>query len=92
MTTGKAFHDELWRFPCKLNVKAMGLAEYDLEALIVNIANTHCSEIYPDSITSKESRNGKYRSITITVQLASKHEGEQLYLALGAREEIKWTL
>ncbi len=92
MSTTKTFNDELWTFPCDLNVKAMGLAEHPLEEIITLIAETHCSKVYPDTLACKASKNGKYRSITLTVRLESKQQAETLYLELGKREEIKWTL
>lgn len=92
MSTMKTFHEELWTFPCDLNVKAMGLADEPLEEIITAVATEQCSKIYPESIASKESSSGKYRSITLTVHLESKSQAENLYIELGRREEIKWTL
>lgn len=90
--TMKTFHEELWEFPCELNVKAMGLSEHPLEEIICEIAQVHCTEIFPDTLSSKASRSGKYRSITVMVKLDNKEQAVSLYQALGQREEIKWTL
>ena len=88
----KTLNEELWEFPCQLSLKAMGLAEHPLEEIICTIADTHCSVVYSETLTSRESRTGKYRSITLSVQCDTKEQVEKLYLELGEREEIKWTL
>ena len=91
MTT-TPFHEDLWEFPCKLNVKAMGLATHPMEQIVSEIASKHCSAIHPETLSVKPSRTGKYHSITLTVTLDNRAEAEALYQALGDREEIKWTL
>ena len=87
-----SFHEDLWEFPCKLNVKAMGLAEAPLSEIICTIADEHCAAVHRETLAIKASRSGKYHSITLTVTLDSKAQAEKLYLALGKHEEIKWTL
>lgn len=90
--TMKTFHEDLWQFPCELNVKAMGLSEHPLAEIISEIAQAHCTHVDLQTLAVKESRTGKYKSISLTVTLANKEQGESLYLALGNRSEIKWTL
>ena len=55
MSTTKTFNDELWTFPCDLNVKAMRLAEHPLEEIITLIART-LQQVYPDTLACKAAK------------------------------------
>lgn len=79
-------------FPCQYEVKAMGLAQADFDALVVSIVRAHVSGIAEGAISSRPSANGKYVSVTIEVEVTSRTQLEAIYTALRAHERVLMTL
>ena len=79
-------------FPCLYAVKAMGLAQGDFDALVVSIVRGHISDIAEGAISSRPSANGKYISVTVEVEVASRAQLEAIYTALRAHERVLMTL
>lgn len=85
-------NEKLWDFPMDYNLKVIGKADSPLVEIVQEIISRHVENFDADRITSKNSRNGQYLSLTIWMRLTSKEQMENLYAELGAREEIAWTL
>lgn len=80
------------QFPCDFPVKAMGLASYDLEVIVFDIVSQHAPDISKDSLKTRESSNGKYISITVTVNAQSKAQLDAIYQALTDHEHVMMAL
>ena len=76
------------QFPCQFPIKAMGLAEHDLEIIIFDIVRQHAPDITQDDFNKRESTNGKYISVTVTVNAQSRDQLDAIYHALTAHEHI----
>lgn len=79
-------------FPAVIDVKAMGLAEADFEALVSALVLPHVPEPGPESITRRESSGGKYVSVRVRFVATSKNQLETIYGALRAEPRVLFTL
>lgn len=75
-------------FPCEYAVKAMGLAEPGFDELVVELIRRHCPDIREGAISSRESRNGKYVSVTVNIIAESHRQLEAIYAELTANEKV----
>lgn len=74
----------LMKFPCTFPIKIVGHAHEDFEKTILNIIKQHAPEITETSLKSRQSSDGKYVSITATIEAASKTQLDAIYLDLTA--------
>lgn len=75
-------------FPCHIRVRAMGLNQDDFDALVVEIIRRHCPTIGEGAVTLKPSRNGKYVSVKVEVEIQSREQMEALYDELSSHEKV----
>ena len=80
--------DSPLQFPCEFPIKAMGLAVHDLEIIVYDIARQHAPDLNKEAVVKRESANGKYLSITITVNAQSRDQLDAIYQALTDHEHI----
>ena len=79
-------------FPCDFPIKAMGLATFDLEVIVFEIVTTHAPDTTKDAVKKRESSNGKYISITVTVNAQSQTQLDAIYQALTDHEHVMMAL
>ena len=78
---------ELWDFPCQFPLKVMGTACDDFEAKVIEAVQIHApNDYYPKT---RPSKNGKYLSVTVVVELQSKEHLENIYAVVNAVPEVK---
>lgn len=82
--------DELLEFPCRFPFKILGLADERLPDLVVEVLQRHAPGDYSPQV--RPSSKGNYHSVTVYVRVESKEQIEQLYLALGQLELVKYVL
>jgi len=82
--------EQLWQFPCEFSFKAMTLAIDDIENHIVSAIQKHVPGDYSASL--KESKGGKYLSVTVKIHLTSKQQLEAVYKEVHAVEGVKMLL
>lgn len=75
-------------FPCDFPIKAMGLAIHDLEVVVFEIINLHAPDTPKDAMKTRESSNGKYISVTVTVNAQSQTQLDAIYQSLTDHEHI----
>ncbi len=75
-------NETLLEFPCDFSIKAMGLATDEFELLVIETVRHHSKELREDAVRSRPSKNGKYCSITITIQATSKKQLDAIYQEL----------
>ena len=80
------------QFPCEFPIKAMGLAEPDLDAMVVQIISHHVDSLSEGAVRSKPSRHGKYQSITVTINAESQEQLDAIYQELSAHQKISIVL
>lgn len=84
--------DSIMSFPCQFPIKAMGMAEEGFDILIVEIVRKHAPDLTEGAIKSRLSQEGKYISITITVEAESRQQLDNIYLELTAHEKVLMAL
>ena len=84
--------EELWEFPCDIQLKVMGLSHHPLADIVVEIVEKHVTLFDRTSVTTKNSRTGKYISVTATVSLTHKIQVDGIYAELNSRDEVAWKL
>ena len=85
----KASEEEsLMKFPCSFPIKAMGKSTDDFDLLIIEIVRRHHPDISEGAVKTRPSREGKYISVTVTIEAQSKEQLDNIYLDLTAHERV----
>lgn len=84
--------DSLIEYPCDFPVKAMGLAEHEIEMIFMQIVHIHFPHQEIFDIKRTQSKGGKYLSITITLKALNREQLDATYQALYDHELILMSL
>ena len=84
--------ESLLKFPCEFPIKAMGRATPELEIAVLEIMNRHVPDLGEGAVRTRESRNGNYLSITVTIQARSREQLDAIYMELTSCEHIVFTI
>ncbi|OUR64555.1 transcriptional regulator [Methylophaga sp. 42_25_T18] len=85
-------NDTLMEFPCDYDIKAMGPASDDFDAIVVDIIRRHVSDIKEGAVSSKHSSGGKFTSVTVNIYVTSKSQLDAIYKDLISHEQVKYLL
>jgi len=80
------------QFPCDFPIKAMGLASFDLKVIVFDIVTQHAPDTPKDAVKTRASSNGKYISITVTINAQNQAQLDAIYQALTDHEHIMMAL
>lgn len=86
--TNKAENESAMSFPCRFPIKAMGLAIENFESIIYDIVQQHVPDLTQDALSKRSSGNGKYLSITVTIEANSREQLDAIYYDLTACEHV----
>lgn len=75
-------------FPCTFPIKVMGRSEDDFGALVVEIVRRHAPELDESLVTLRQSRGGRYTSVTVSVTARSRSQLDAIYRDLSGHERI----
>lgn len=84
--------ETIMTFPCQFPIKAMGKVEENFDALVVSIIRKHVSDLSENAVKSRLSKEGKFVSITVTVEAESKQQLDDIYMELTAHEKVLWAI
>lgn len=86
--------DEILQYPCEIAVKAMGRTDLDVdfEAVVVEIVRRHAPAIGEGAVTTRESRNGNYLSVTVRVIAESREQMDRIYQDLCDHDQVTMAL
>ncbi len=84
--------ESLIEYPCDFPVKAMGLSGDAIEEIFTNIVRQHLPHQETFDIKRKDSKNGKYISITIILKAQNREQLDAVYQDLSDHEKILMTL
>ena len=84
--------ETLFAFPCDFPVKAMGKAGEDFELLVLDIVRRHAPDLDDARVKLRESRGGKWVSVTVTIQAQSKDQLDAIYRDLSGHERVVWAM
>ena len=80
--------DSALQFPCDFPIKAMGLAVHDIELIVFNIVRRHAPDTEQQAFSKRASTNGKYLSVTVTVNARSRAQLDAIYQELTDHEHV----
>lgn len=75
-------------FPTKFSMKVVGAAEANLESIIVAAIRNNNIEIETTTIVPKDSSAGKYTSFTVTFNVDSQEQLDNVYRELSGNPQI----
>ncbi len=84
--------DKLLEFPCSFPIKIMGLDKPEFQDLAVQLVAQHVGDVADDAVRVSRSSNGKYLSVTVTVEAQSQNQLDSIYRELTAHEQVKLVL
>lgn len=80
------------RFPCQFPIKAMGLAVEGLHLHVYEIVKRHAPDTPSQAVAYRASKNGKYLSVTVTIEATSREQLDAIYQELTASDHIMMAL
>jgi putative lipoic acid-binding regulatory protein len=69
-------------FPAPFPIKVMGRREAGFTSAVIEIVTRHAPDFLPATIEARPSREGKYVSLTATVNAVSREQLDALYQEL----------
>ncbi len=84
--------ESLMEFPCEFPIKAMGKAGKDFDLLIVSIVRKHIPDVLEGAVKTRLSTEGKFISVTVTVQAHNREQLDNIYMELTAHERVLMAL
>ncbi len=84
--------ETLLEFPCEFSVKAFGIHENEFDLVVVEIVSNHLNKYSDYSVATRESSNGKYLSVSVTITAESKTQLDAIYNELSNHERVTMAL
>jgi len=75
-------------YPCDYQVKAMGRNLPGFDSLVVTLVRRHFGDIREGAVSLRESREGKYVSVSVTVRAKNRAQLDALYADLDAEPRV----
>ena len=80
--------NSLLEFPCEFPIKVMGRGSGDFQRLVFAIVSRHDPYVQEAQLERRDSRNGRYQSITVNVHATSQAQLDAIYQELSAHEQV----
>jgi uncharacterized protein len=84
--------ETLFVFPTEYPLKVAGKNKPGFEQTVTAIVRRHVADFDDTMLTVRESRGGKYLSVSVTFTARSKPQLDALYQDLTAHADIVWAL
>ena len=82
----------LLTFPCVFPMKVMGRREDGFAQLVSEIVLRHATDFHPETIEMRTSKNGRYLSLTVTINARSRAQLDALYSELSKHPLVMMVL
>lgn len=79
-------------FPCDYPVKVLARASQDLHEVILAVFEEHAPGFDRDRVTARDSRNGTFRAITVSITATGPDQLEALHQALLATGRVQMVI
>ncbi|MDO5686713.1 MAG: DUF493 family protein [Neisseria sp.] len=83
---------ELIEFPCTFPIKVMGAAHERFSEAILEAVRVHAPDTQAHQITLRSSSAGNYVGATVSVQVFSREQLDNIYRTLTAHKMVKVVL
>jgi len=84
--------ESLIDFPCDFPLKVMGAAIPEFHQRILDIVTKHDPHFNADETKQRDSKTGKYTSLTLNIHAENKPQLDALYQDLTDCELVLWAL
>ncbi len=81
-----------FEFPCMFPIKAMGKNTPNLRGVVIEIVRFHVETLTEDAVKLRESKGGKFVSVTVHIEAQSKAQLDAIYMDLKACPDILMSL
>ena len=83
---------DLLEFPCRYEIKAMGRSDTLFETQVHKIVDRHLDGAPIVQTVTRESSEGRYLSVTCTIEAISREKLDSIYLDLHSEVDVLATL
>ncbi|WP_119344829.1 HP0495 family protein [Facilibium subflavum] len=84
--------ETFFEFPCRFPIKIMANPQKEVAEFVLDVLEKHVDRPQDIEFSTRESKNGKYISITAIFEATSKQQLDDIYLALSGHDEIHMVL
>jgi putative lipoic acid-binding regulatory protein len=84
--------DSLFTFPCVFPIKVMGRREDGFAQMVAEAVLRHAPDFHPETIEMRASRNGRYLSLTVTLNARSREQLDAIYSELSRHPMVVMVL
>ena len=84
--------ESLLEFPCSFPIKMMGRDTPEFRTKTRSLVEKHTGPLSDDAIRSTLSKNGRFVSITITVNAQSQQQLDDIYRDVSANDDVLMAL
>ena len=79
-------------FPCKFPIKMMGRESPEFRATARALVEKHVGEVADDAVQAALSRNGRFVSVTVTINATSRQQLDDIYQDVTDHEDVLMAL
>ena len=79
-------------FPCDYPIKVMGYAGDELNSHVLSVMTVHAPGFDASEVTVRDSRNGKFQSITITITATGHEQLQAIFEDLKTCDRVQMVL
>ena len=84
--------DSLLTFPTVFPMKVMGRREDGFAQMVCEVVQRHASDFHPGTLEMRTSKNGRYLSLTVTINAESREQLDALYTELSKHPSVMMVL
>ena len=85
-------NESLLTFPCVFPMKIMGRREDGFAQNVSEIVLRHAPDFHPETMEMRTSKNGRYISLTVTLNAKSREQLDALYSELSRHPMVLMVL
>ena len=84
--------ESLLTFPCIFPLKVMGRREDGFAQAVSDVVRRHAPDFHPETLEMRTSKNGRYLSLTVTLNARSREQLDALYSELSKHPMVRMVL
>ena len=84
--------ESLLQFPCEFPLKIMGCGSADFREMVVELVSRHAPDLDETRISVRDSRAGRYQSVTVVINAQSRAQLDALYRELSSHPGVAMVL
>ena len=85
-------NESLLTFPCVFPMKIMGRREDGFAQQVLEVVLRHAPDYHSETLEMRTSKNGRYLSLTVTLNAKSREQLDALYSELSKHPQVLMVL